>query len=252
MYPLIGETNNIPIASYYVFNLLAVLAGFIVLSVFTKNFNASKRGRIFIFGILIFIPFIAGARAGHIFESIVTGVPECITKTIFFGPYSLIWGLIVSAILAVPLAHLLKIDLPETADLFALSISIGGVFARIACLLNGCCFGAAAPPNFAFSVFYPYGSRAWELFSGGPVYPVQIFESLAWLFIFIFLLIRNKTKSFTGELFILMGFMYGCFRFLLEFLRYHETPGFPSIAQLLSLIIAAITSIVWFLKKRHK
>lgn len=250
MYPTLGEINNIPIVSYYVFNSLGIIAGFIVLFLSMKNLDSKKRWLTIFFAFLIFVPFILGARLGHIIESQLAGVPESISKNFLMGPFSLLWGLGISALFAIPIARILKVNVWETADLFAFSISIGGVFARIACLLNGCCFGIQAPDNYGFAVFYPYGSRVVELFGDKPIYPAPLFELLAWLFIFVLLLFRNKYKTFQGELIIMLGFIYAFFRFIIEFYRYHETPGFPSEAQVLSLIIIVCSIIVWLIRKQ--
>jgi phosphatidylglycerol:prolipoprotein diacylglycerol transferase len=250
MYPILGFINDTPILSYYVFNSIGIIAGFIVLFLSMKNFDPSKRNRTLLFAALIFIPFILGARLGNMLEDFLFHTPECVTKNILIGPSSIWWGLAVSNLCAIPIARALKVNLWETGDLFALCIAMGGIFARFACLLNGCCFGTPAPADFPFAVYYPYGSYAYSIFGGAPVYPAQLFESVAWFFIFMALFLRNRAKAFHGELIILLGFLYAIARFIIEFFRYHEKPGFPSSAQVLSLIILAASALVWILKKR--
>lgn len=251
MYPILGFIGDTPIVSYYVLNFFGIAAGFVVLFLNVKEFEPAKRNRTIVFALLIFIPFILGARLGNIFESALSHTAQCVSKNILLGPSSIWWGLGLSCILAVPVAKWLKVNVWETADIFALCISIGGVFARLACLLNGCCFGIQAPENYGFAVFYPYGSYPFELFGSVPVYPTQIFESFAWLAIFVILIIRNNLKHFQGELIILTGFLYSIARFFIEFYRYHETPGFPSTAQIFSISIFCISIITWFLKKKQ-
>lgn len=251
MYPIAGYIGDTPIASYYVLNFLAFIIGFIVLFLNIKNFEPAKKNSTLLFAIFIFISFFFGARFGNIVEGYIYHVPQCVSKNFFFGPLSLWWGLCASAVLALPLTRLFKINLWETGDIFALCISIGGIFGRLACLFNGCCFGLPSPANYPFAVFYPYGSRAVELFGGVPMYPAQLFESLTWLLIFILLLTRNKTKTFNGELIIFMGILYSFARFFIEFFRYHETPGFPSSAQIFSIVIFILSVIAWILKKKH-
>lgn len=249
MFPVLGFIGDTPIVSYYVFNIIAIAAGFIVLFWNMLGFDKTKRDKTFFFAFLIFLPFFFGARAGSMIDSVMTNMPQCFSKNILLGPFSIWWGLGLSCLLAVPIAKLIKVNVWETADLFAMSIAMGGVFARVACLLNGCCFGIPAPETYPFAVFYPYGSYPSELFGSGPIYPPQLFESLSWLAIFILLIIRNRYKAFQGELIIIMGFLYAIARFIIEFYRYHETPGFPSQGQLLSLIILIVSTLVWILKK---
>jgi phosphatidylglycerol:prolipoprotein diacylglycerol transferase len=251
MYPILGYIGDTPIVSYYVLNSIAIITGFIVLFLNIKNFEPAKRNRTLLFAFFIFIPFVLGARFGSMIEGYIHHTPQCVSKNFFSGPSSLWWGLCASVILALPFIRLFKIDLWETGDIFALCISIGGVFARLACLFNGCCFGLPAPKDYPFAVFYPFGSRPFELFGGVPMYPPQLFESLAWLFIFVLLLARKKTKTFNGELMLFLGFLYACARFIIEFYRYHETYVFPSPAQIFSIIIVISSAIIWIIKKKH-
>ncbi|HSW46973.1 MAG TPA: prolipoprotein diacylglyceryl transferase [Phycisphaerae bacterium] len=74
-------------------------------------------------------------------------------------------------------------------DIFAPSLMVGMAAARIGCYLNGCCWGAPAPPQLAWAVQFPYASpaqhRQWEermvtlpaelimVYSNGQAYPLS-------------------------------------------------------------------------------
>jgi phosphatidylglycerol:prolipoprotein diacylglycerol transferase len=244
---MLGDT---PILSYYVLNSFGIIAGFIVLFFNMKTFDSTKRNRTLLFAIVIFIPFIITSRLGSIIDNVILHVPACRADNMLLGSFSIWWGLGLSNLFAIPIARFLKVDLWETGDLFAPSIAVGGIFARFACLLNGCCFGVPSPRNFILGTFYPSGSYVYSLFGNVPIYPVQFFESFTWLIILIILSYRNKAKAFKGELIILLGFFYAIARFVIEFFRYHEKPGFPSYAQILSIIILIIAVTLWILKKK--
>jgi phosphatidylglycerol:prolipoprotein diacylglycerol transferase len=65
-----------------------------------------------------------------------------------------------------------------TADVMAPSLALGQAFGRLGCLAAGCCYGRPAPPGFPLALRFPPESLAP---SGLPLWPVQIFESVALL-----------------------------------------------------------------------
>ncbi|MDY7000612.1 MAG: prolipoprotein diacylglyceryl transferase, partial [Thermodesulfobacteriota bacterium] len=60
-----------------------------------------------------------------------------------------------------------------TADILAPAIVLVFVVARIACFLNGCCFGK--PTQSIFSVVFPLGSVAHRFYPGMSLYPTQLY-----------------------------------------------------------------------------
>ncbi len=245
MFPFLFTIGNFYVMTYYVMVFIGILAGLLVLYFNIKNSEQTKQLKIFIFSIVIFIPFILGSRIGYTIECFISNKNICSLSII--GPCSLLWGMFFSVISAFFIAKLLNLIVWEIADLFALSISIGGFFTRLGCFFNGCCFGIPCNENFPFGIYYPYTSYAGKLFENIPVHPTQIYLSLTWLVIFIFLTIYKKYQKFHGELFFIMTFLFSLSNFFIEFLRFHEIKHFLSTAQILSIIAGIISIFAYIL-----
>jgi phosphatidylglycerol:prolipoprotein diacylglycerol transferase len=247
IYPILGYIGDIAVRSYWVLNIAGIIAGFLVLLYNLKPLPKEYRSRVLLFAVLIFIPFIFASRLGYIIEGLLNHDKDFSLS--FFGPVSFWWGFIFAALCCVPFAKLLKTGFWKTADLLSFSIATGGVFAKLGCLFNGCCIGLRAPKNFFFGTFYSPYSYAYTVFGDLPLYPVQLFESFAWLLILIILFIRKKYVVYNGELIILAAFCYSIARFVLEFFRYHEVPHLISGGQLFSILIFIVSSLLWIFKK---
>lgn len=103
----------------------------------------------------------------------------------------------------------------EIADLIAPYIALGHSIGRIGCYFNGCCYGRITEQG-------PGVTFPGEVFMR---VPVQLYSSLALLFIFIFLLLlRNRPGVPRGSVFASYVLIYGVYRFFVEFLR-ADTPA---------------------------
>lgn len=236
------------IITHFILTLIGIFFGFLLLLYNIKNLDKKTKKSVLLLAIFIFIPFLIGGWLGYEIEKFLINKKICITKNNLFESFSLIWGLALATAIAFPVAKFLKINIWETADYFSISIASGGIFVKLGCFFNGCCFGIPAPDNFPFVTYYPYNSYPQILFRDAGIYPSQLFESIAWLFIFIFLLIRKKKKLFKGELIILLFLLFSIFRFFIEFTRFHITKSFLSTGQIFSLIILVFSIIIYIIK----
>ncbi len=195
--------------------------------------------RFFVFILLLFIPFIAGAKAGFFIDAALSGRQAFPDKS----GASLLWGLMLSAACAPFLAKLTKTEFKPASDIIAVSLSIALFFTRLGCLFNGCCIGKPAPETFIAPVYYPYGSYADTVSGSSAFYPYQLFESLIWLFIFFFLLILRRKKLLTGLHMLIIASIYLPLRFIAEFSRYNDgsfpltTGQFVSAALFIAVIL---------------
>jgi phosphatidylglycerol:prolipoprotein diacylglycerol transferase len=104
------------------------------------------------------------------------------------------------------------------ADVAAPGLAIGYGFARIGCLLHGCCYGK--PAHFLGIRIHPDGDMQRLI---GPVHPTQIYSSLAAFATAAILAWLWRRRRWDGEIFITYALLYGLYRFLIEFLRW-STP----------------------------
>jgi len=233
-------------SSYWVFISIGILSGFAVLMLNTSGALKTERKKIFLLAIIIFIPFILGAALPKLIELFTVENNGCNGKTGF----SLWPGIILATAAAFPACRLIKINIWLAADLFAVSISIGGFFAKLGCFFNGCCFGRICPENYNLGTFFSIYSPAGYTFPDKMLYPVQFFSAISWLVIFILLILRNRKKYFTGELILLMAIFYSFTNFVIENYRHHFSEQFLSQSQFFSLAVFLSASFLYYYKAK--
>lgn len=107
--------------------------------------------------------------------------------------------------------------------------------AKLGCFFGGCCYGI--PYNGIFSVTYTDGLNI-------PLFPVQLLESLIFLFIFIFCLLNQKNRNVLELLVIICAIT----KFSLDYFRYSHLDKILSINQIVSLFIIFLCIIILIFK----
>lgn len=133
----------------------------------------------------------------------------------------------------------------RTMDCLGFGIPLGIAFARIGCLMNGCCYGT--PTNVPWAVNLPKVLN-------GAVHPTQLYESLSALVIFASLQYFRQYRRNYGEAFLASMSLYGFFRFFIEFWR-AENPIITlgmTLSQLIAIAIIALCYVCWLLIARGK
>ena len=144
---------------------------------------------------------------------------------------------------------LLTRNMPEKRLLrnsVAVCIPLFHAFGRVGCFTAGCCYGAQT--GSALGVTYTTWVHG-AVVTANRI-PVQLYEAAGNVLLFVLLLILVlKTEKPLLRLYVLL---YGCLRFLDEFLRddIHKYKGF-SAAQAISLVLIAL-AVVYSLKERKK
>ena len=145
-------------------------------------------------------------------------------------------------------------------DCAAPSIALAICIGRVACFLNGCCYGK--PSNLPWAVSFPSGSEPHyqQLLKGVispgqaslPLHPTQLYEALFGIGLFFFLIRFRKRERQDGELIALLFLLYSGARFFFEMLRGDDRwiAGGISIPQYLSVLGVALSAC--FLIARRK
>jgi phosphatidylglycerol---prolipoprotein diacylglyceryl transferase len=170
---------------------------------------------------------------------------------VFYG------GLVLAFMVSVWFIQNNRLPLGKVLDILAPSVALGITIGRIGCFLNGCCWGKV---SYKFGVVFPFKDNppayAEQVYEGLiskdaicslPVIPTQLYESLACLIIFLFLLGLDRFKRFDGFLFWVFILFYSTFRFFIEYFRYYEPNFFfgPFTAsQIISVILFFSASVV--------
>jgi phosphatidylglycerol:prolipoprotein diacylglycerol transferase len=144
-------------------------------------------------------------------------------------------------------------------DLAAPSFIVGHILGRVGCLLNGCCFGGACPPDLPWAISV----------AGSPVphHPAQIYDSLMNVVVLgVLLWLESRKVLRSGQLMAIMIALHGVARFIYEFWRAGTPeqvrsnlasstylPGLPiTEAQAFALLMVAmgVAMVVWFGRNR--
>lgn len=244
MHPVLFQLGPITIYTYGFFVFLGVLASYLVCRKQAKNNAIDLNIFSDIFFWTLIFAFI-GARILYllieweIFLENPLGAIFSRSGFVFYG------GIIGGVISAIIIARRKKIDFLKLADIFAIGIPLGHSLGRLGCFFYGCCYGK--PSDAFYALLFPVGSPAGSL--GVKVIPTQLISAFALFLIFFLLLVVSKYKKFNGQILVSYLFIYGIFRFLIEFLR-----GDPrgevfmlSTSQIVA-VITVITSIILFFR----
>ena len=132
-------------------------------------------------------------------------------------------------------------------DLVTPGILLGQAVGRVGCFVNGCCGGKAAPEWLPWSVVYTHpsneGFEACTLLPPGiGLHPTQVYEIRFALSAFgILLRIRKRLQPMEGALFFVYMIMYSAWRFGIAYFRVDKLFFGLSQAQIVSLVILAIS-----------
>lgn len=132
------------------------------------------------------------------------------------GPgFVLYGGIIAGAMSCIFLCKIEGMNVWKVTDEIASIVPLGQGIGRVGCFVSGCCYGKQT--NGLLHIIYSHpGSRAPQ---GIPLIPVQLYEAIFDVLLFLFLsygLKKERTLHLTSGLYLLL---YSMFRFIIEFFR---------------------------------
>jgi phosphatidylglycerol:prolipoprotein diacylglycerol transferase len=245
MHPILFKIGPITIYTYGLFIFLGVLAGYIVCRNQAKASNISLN----IFSDIFFWSLLSGFLGARIFYILIEwriflrnplGIIFSRSGFVFYG------GLIAGIIMMIFLSHRNKISFLKIGDIFAIGTPLAHSLGRLGCFFYGCCYGR--PSSSFISILFPPDSPAG--FSGLRVIPTQLISAFFLLFIFFLLLVIKKYKKFDGYILFVYIFIYGIFRFIIEFFRGDPRGHFFSFStsQAVSIfaVVLSMTLFYWY------
>ena len=247
MHPILFKLGPITIYTYGVFVALGVVAGYFVCRGEAKREGIPEKVFSHIFFWAVFFGFL-GARIVYIlveweqFLSNPFGVVFGRSGFVFYGAALGILTLFV-------LTGKYKINSLKFADIAALGIPLGHALGRIGCFFYGCCYGK--PTTSKLGILFPPESPAG--FFEVKVIPTQLISAVSLLLIFCILLFVKKRRKFSGQILLSYVFLYGIFRFIIEFYR-GDPRGevfFLSTSGFVSLLSVMLSIFFYFLLKRR-
>lgn len=150
--------------------------------------------------------------------------------------------------------YIKKHSLPlwKIGDIWAAPAALGHSLGRIGCFAAGCCYGK--PTDVPWGVTFTDPQSLAML--GVPLHPVQLYESLANVVIFLFLYLFRPHRRFEGQVFWLYALLYAVVRYSLEFYR-ADARGFLiphtlSVSQGFSILLAIASLVMLFRLSKKK
>ena len=258
--------RQIILNSYSLFMNIAVIA-LIIISVYSiKRAGLSIKSSLICF--LVMIPaMLVGARALNVL--INWGYYTENTWRIFAlntSGFSLMGGLLLSAILGSITARTLGISPWELGDAIVPALGVGLVIMRIGCFLNGCCYGL--PTKLPWAVKFPYNSFAhrhyldvlsstksitiFNLIASPGVHPTQIYEIIGTLIATIFAIVIFRRKNPKGVAILSFAIIFTITRLINHFFRVHPSTNQVSLWFYPTIYIGIIIFLSILLYRRNK
>ena len=177
---------------------------------------------------------IVGGLLGAKLLLILRSLPEYLAQPSHFEWFSFLesagdfYGGFLGALAACAIYFRRHPELPvwRSADLCAPAIALGQSIGRIGCFMAGDDYGRPANVRWAIAFTDPDAYRIGGAPIGVPLHPVQLYESLVCLALFLFLAWLSRRKKFEGEIILSYTLLYAIARFLLEYFRGDADRGF--------------------------
>jgi len=245
MHPILFKIGPLTIYTYGFFVSFGVVCGYLVSSLRAKEVGIDSRK----FSDILFSVVVFGFLGAKLLYILIEwryflSNPLAVIRSgfVFYG------GVIAGIVTLYFLAKRYQLDFLELADLVVVGVPLGHALGRVGCFFYGCCYGI--PTSHWYGVLFPDSSPAG--LSGLAVIPTQLISAVSLVLIFIILRFLSSNKKFPGQIFTSYIFIYGIFRFFIEFLRGDPRGqiSFLSTAQFIAIFAASISGF-WLYRRRR-
>jgi phosphatidylglycerol:prolipoprotein diacylglycerol transferase len=144
----------------------------------------------------------------------------------------------------------------QTADICGPAIALGQAIGRVGCLMAGDDYGRPTTMPWAVTFTDQSAATIAGVPLGVPLHPVQAYESVVCLLLFVFLVRLLRRKRFDGEVVLTYTLLYATARFVLEFFRGDADRGFVvgwlSTSQFIAAILAPTAAALFVVRHRQQ
>jgi phosphatidylglycerol---prolipoprotein diacylglyceryl transferase len=260
MYPRLVTTPYFVLHTFGAFLMFAYLAALLwLLRGMRRAHLDSERGT----GLGIWV--IIGAILGAKLLMIARTLPEYLANPSELFSFSTLqaagdfYGGYIGALVAAMLFFARYGELPawQIADICGPAIALGQAIGRIGCFMAGDDYGSSSYLPWAVTFHDPEAAEIGGTPLGVPLHPVQIYESLACLALFFYLVWLAGRKRFDGAVILSYSILYAVIRFLLERVRGDADRGFIfggalSTSQFIAIIVILICVPLWILRSKSQ
>lgn len=247
MHPIIFEFGSFSIKAYGLFVAIGFLAG-ISFALREARRQGYDPQRILDLSFYIILGAIIGSRIFYVitnfsaYRANVWGIFK-----VWEGGLTFYGGFIFALMVGIFYIRKYKLPVGETLDLLAPALALGEFFGRIGCFFAGCCYGTECTIPWAVTFTNPQTLAR----MGVPLHPTQLYSSAAALITFLLLLLRNKKKTFHGQIALMWIILYSSFRVIIEFYRGDPRGylilGHYAISQALAVLLIIISLIIYLI-----
>jgi phosphatidylglycerol:prolipoprotein diacylglycerol transferase len=250
MFPELFRIGTFHMYTYGVLLALAFLAALLVAARLAAR-DGLPRERVYDLGLWMLVAALLGSKLLMLWtEPVYRENPWQLLSLDFLRSGGVFYGGLLGAIIAgYLLVRYYKLNWWKTADAFAPGIALGQAIGRQGCFAAGCCWGK--PTSLPWGVhFTKLGNEITGVptvdATGAPLHlhPTQLYESLATLAIFFFLLWLHKRKRFSGQVILFYAVLYSITRFLIEFVRDDPRGDIAGLTTLTGLSTSQIISLL--------
>jgi phosphatidylglycerol:prolipoprotein diacylglycerol transferase len=212
MHPVLFRIGSFEVPSFGVMMVLAFLAGMGLATARAARYGVTKQ-QVQDASFWALLAGIFGARIVFIVQELPYYLkhPDQLLTLQFRGLTSF-GGLIFGALAVVWWCRKQRVPVLNMLDVAAPGFLIGHIIGRFGCLLNGCCFGGACPPDLPWGITVAGSTHLHH--------PAQVYDAGMNLMVLAgLLLIESRGALFVGQLTGLTLMLHGVTRFIYEFWR---------------------------------
>ena len=260
MFPRLLTTDYFTLHTFGLFLAAAYLAGlwWLMRGVRREKLNPELATGL---GLWIIIGAILGAKALMVLRSL----PDYLAEPSQFLSLATIqaagdfYGGFIGALLAALIFFVRHLEMPRwlMADLCGPAIALGQAIGRVGCFMAGDDYGSPTNLPWAVTFHHPDAAEIGGAPLGVPLHPVQLYESLVCLGIFLFLVRLTRRKKFHGEIILAYSILYAVGRFLLEYVRGDVDRGFVfggmlSTSQLIAVLVVIVCVPLYWMRDKSQ
>jgi phosphatidylglycerol:prolipoprotein diacylglycerol transferase len=214
MRPILFNCGPLRVPSYAAALYLGIVIG-LYANIYASSLGGVHPGRVTVAAILLLFPALIGARLLFV----ATHWQQFQDRRRIFhaadGGAAMYGGIFLAVPFSVPLLSAFGVSFGSFWDVASFSILIGMFFARLGCLLRGCCAGRQ---TFGwFGMYLPDSHGVWAR-----RIPAQLLEAAAALLILGLAVLLWRKHPSPGSIFLLVITAYGAARVLLECTRQEQ------------------------------
>lgn len=245
--PILFQWNWLSVHWYGLIIAAAIIVGYIITARFTSKNNFSRK----LWGDMLFYSVISGLVGARLYH-VILELPYYFRNPIgifevWHGGLAIHGAIIGGGLAVYYFSRKHNWQYTKVLDILVMALLLGQAFGRWGNYFNQELFGM--PTNLSWGIFIEMANRPAEYLQYNYFHPTFLYEFVANILLFIFLLMiyryKNKIAGLTASVY-LVG--YGIIRFCLEFLRIDRTPEVAGLRwpQWASIIIVLLVAIYWF------